>query len=301
MATRTLGVESKRGIGKPEWLKKRLPPGGNVARVERIVEDYGLHTVCHGARCPNCNECFHEGTATFLILGERCTRRCRFCSIAKGAPEPPDGDEPERLARAVEELGLEYAVITSVTRDDLPDGGASLFAAVIRALKARIPAIRVEVLIPDFLGDPAALDTVLDAGPTVLNHNVETVPRLYASVRPGADYARSLELLGRAAERDGLPVKSGLMVGLGEREEEIFGVLDDLAASGTKLITIGQYLKPDEDRLPVAEYVPPERFERYAKRARELGFPGVASGPFVRSSHHAASLHDAYLSARRSS
>ncbi|MBU0755792.1 MAG: lipoyl synthase, partial [Planctomycetes bacterium] len=203
---------------KPAWLKKRLPPGGGVIRVEKLVEGYRLNTVCHGAKCPNRNDCYHQGTATFLILGDTCTRRCRFCAIPGHAPIPPDPGEPLRLAQAVKEMALSFVVITSVTRDDLDDGGSSHFAAVIRALRREVPGIGVEVLIPDFMGGVKALARVIEAEPTVLNHNIETVPSLYEKVRPEADFSRSLQLLSRAGVQPGLPTKSGLMVGLGETE-----------------------------------------------------------------------------------
>lgn len=276
---------------KPPWLRKRLPPGGRVERIEQLVKKHDLNTVCHGAKCPNRNECYHQGTATFLILGDTCTRQCRFCSIPKKQPPPPDPEEPMRLARAVKKMGLRFAVITSVTRDDLQDGGASHFAAVIRALKAKVPGIGVEVLVPDFQGDADALACVLDAGPTVLNHNLETVPALYPRVRPGAVYERSLALLRRAASTNTLPVKSGLMVGLGESRDEVIATLKDLRESGVSMLTLGQYLQPGPACLEVKEYIPPERFALYAERAKELGFAAVASGPFVRSSHKAAELY----------
>ncbi len=280
---------------KPAWLKKKLPPGGMVARLERLVESHGLNTVCHGAKCPNRNECFHQGTAAFLILGDTCTRRCRFCSIPKRPPLPLDRDEPRRIAAVVQRMGLKYVVVTSVTRDDLDDGGASHFASVIRACKAEIPGIRVEVLVPDFGGSREALAIVLDAGPTVLNHNVETVRSRYAQVRPGADYRRTLDLLRAAAAYPGIPAKSGLMVGLGERSEEVAVTLGDLRAAGVELITIGQYLQPGSDCLEVVEFVPPARFEAYERLAHRLGFAGVACGPFVRSSHNAGPLYESYL------
>lgn len=282
-------------VAKPEWLKKRLPPGGKLARTERLLEAYDLNTVCREARCPNRNECYHQGTATFLILGGRCTRSCRFCSVAKEPPHAPDGDEPRRIADAVEEMGLSYVVITSVTRDDLEDGGASHFAAIIRALEERVPGIRVEVLVPDFQGRREALAAVMEAGPVVLNHNVETVPSLYPEVRPGADYERSIELLRLAARHPEIPAKSGLMVGLGERKEEVEAVLRDLRSAGVEIVTIGQYLQPAAGCLDVKEYVPPERFLYYARLANRMGFAGVASGPFVRSSHKAAELFREYL------
>jgi lipoic acid synthetase len=284
------------GQRKPQWLKKKLPPGAEVNRVERLVKRHGLNTVCHGAKCPNRNDCYHQGTATFMILGHTCTRTCRFCSIPDEKPLAPDRGEPARLAEAVKEMGLAYVVVTSVTRDDLEDGGAAHFAAVIGALKKEVPGIGVEVLVPDFGGSEAALGTVMDAGPSVLNHNIETVPSLYEKVRPQADYRRSLELLERASRYEGIPAKSGLMVGLGEGPEEVAGTLEDLKAAGVELLTIGQYLQPGPQCLEVVQYVEPGRFDRYAELAGELGFLAVASGPFVRSSHRAGSLYEQYLS-----
>jgi lipoic acid synthetase len=253
----------------------------------------GLHTVCQSARCPNLGECFGRGTATFLILGNRCTRDCRFCAIEHGLPAPPAPDEPRRVAQAAARLGLRHVVVTSVTRDDLPDGGAGQFAATVRAIRELLPGARVEVLVPDFGGDWEALQLVLVVAPEVLNHNVETVPRLYPQARPQADYQRSLALLRRAGEASasgGLLTKSGLMVGLGESEEEVLGVLADLHCAGVAAITIGQYLQPTRSHLPVAEYVSPRRFEAYARQAQAMGFRHVMSGPLVRSSYHAADL-----------
>jgi lipoic acid synthetase len=258
--------------------------------VERLLEQHALNTVCRGAKCPNRCDCYQSGTATFLIMGSVCTRACRFCSIPGRIPEPLDPGEPERLARAAEKMGLRYVVITSVTRDDLPDGGASHFAAVVAALRRVLPDVRVELLVPDFQGDAAALRTVVDARPTVLNHNVETVPALYGKVRPGADYKRSLTMLRRASEWSDAPVKSGLMLGFGESDEEVETVLADLRRAGVTLLTIGQYLKPSPECLDVVEYVRPERFEAMAGKARAMGFVGVASGPFVRSSFRAAEM-----------
>lgn len=277
-------------ISKPEWLKKSLPSGGGITRVERILELHALDTVCRGAKCPNRNDCYQQGTATFLIMGPVCTRTCRFCSIPGEEPRPLDPDEPERLARAAEKMKLEYVVVTSVTRDDLPDGGAGHFAAVVRALQRKIPDVKVEVLVPDFGGDTCALATLLDSGPAVLNHNIETVPSLYARVRPEAVYERSLELLARAARRGGMPVKSGLMLGLGETDSEVESVLRDLRRAGVDLLTIGQYLKPSPECLDVVDYVAPARFAALERAARGMGFAGVASGPFVRSSFRAAEL-----------
>ena len=275
--------------GKPEWLKKRLPRGDGVIRIEKLIDLHRLNTVCRGARCPNRNDCYQRGTTTFLIMGSVCTRACRFCSIPGERPAPLDGNEPARLARASKKMGLHYVVVTSVTRDDLSDGGASHFAAVVAALKETLPEAGVELLVPDFGGDPAALETVLRAGPTVLNHNVETVPSLYGRVRPGADYSRSLTLLERAA-RKGLPIKSGLMLGLGEKDDEISETFADLLAAGVTLLTIGQYLQPSPSCLDVVEFVPPKKFAALEREALALGFAGVASGPFVRSSYMAEEL-----------
>jgi lipoic acid synthetase len=273
---------------KPDWLKRRLPTSETFSQVREIIEAGQLHTVCQEAKCPNIWECYSHRTATFLIMGERCTRNCRFCAVIPGAPEPLDPQEPERVAEAVERMGLKYVVVTSVTRDDLPDGGASHFAATIQAIRRRVPPAEVEVLIPDFQGDRASLETVLAARPEVLNHNIETVPRLYPQVRPQADHHRSLELLARAARfTPVLPVKSGLMLGLGERPAEIRQTLADLRATGCRILTLGQYLQPTPQHLPVEAYVTPEEFEAWRKVALELGFSEVASAPFVRSSYHA--------------
>ena len=275
-------------LRKPDWLKRRLPTGETFNEVRELIEAGKLHTVCQEAKCPNIWECYSHRTATFLILGERCTRNCRFCSVAAGLPEPLDLDEPGRVAEAVERMGLKYAVVTSVTRDDLPDGGAAHFAATIGEIRRRVPEAEIEVLIPDFQGDRAALETVLRARPDVLNHNIETVPRLYSRVRPQADYRRSIELLRRAEEFAPLiPTKSGLMLGLGERPEEIRQTLQDLREVGCRILTLGQYLQPSPAHLPVESYVPPEDFENWRKTALDLGFSEVASAPFVRSSYHA--------------
>ena len=275
-------------LRKPDWLKRRLPTGETFNEVRELIEAGKLHTVCQEAKCPNIWECYSHRTATFLILGERCTRNCRFCSVAAGLPEPLDLDEPGRVAEAVERMGLKYAVVTSVTRDDLPDGGAAHFAATIGEIRRRVPEAEIEVLIPDFQGDRAALETVLRARPDVLNHNIETVPRLYSRVRPRADYRRSLELLRRAGESAPLiPTKSGLMLGLGEQPEEIRQTLQDLREVGCRILTLGQYLQPSPAHLPVESYVPPEDFENWRKTALDLGFSEVASAPFVRSSYHA--------------
>ena len=289
---RAVGAEGAAG-GQPAWLWRRVSPAAEaaVASMEELLHGLGLHTVCQEARCPNLAECFQEGTATFLLLGSLCTRGCRFCAVGHGRPAPPDPGEPGRVATAAARLGLEHVVLTSVTRDDLPDGGAGHFAATIQAVGRRLPAAAVEVLIPDFQGSHAALETVIRAGPAVLNHNVETVPRLYGSVRPGADYRRSLALLARArALGPGLAVKSGLMLGLGERTAEVIQVLRDLRRAGCDLVTLGQYLPPSADQLPVARFVPPDEFAAYAASAEAMGFRGVASGPLVRSSHRAGAL-----------
>lgn len=273
---------------KPDWLKRRLPTGETFNQVRELIEAGKLHTVCQAAKCPNIWECYSHRTATFLIMGERCTRNCRFCSVASGPPEPLDPQEPARVAEAVEGMGLKYVVVTSVTRDDLPDGGAAHFAATIHEIRRRVPGTEIEVLIPDFQGDLAALETVLRARPDVLNHNIETVPRLYPRVRPQADYHRSLELLRRAGEiPPGTPAKSGLMLGLGERPEEIQQTLQDLRAVGCRILTLGQYLQPSPEHLPVETYVPPEAFENWRTVALDMGFSEVASAPFVRSSYHA--------------
>ncbi|MCU0723293.1 MAG: lipoyl synthase [Planctomycetes bacterium] len=280
-----------RRSGFPPWLRQKIPSCGAFEKTRGILEGLGLDTVCRGARCPNRAQCFARGTATFLLLGPSCTRRCGFCSIDHGPPSPPDPTEPRRVAQAVKRMGLAHAVTTSVTRDDLPDGGASHFAAVVRAVREEAPGVTVEVLTPDFRGDAGAVRTVAAAGPDVYNHNVETVPSLYSRVRPQADYRRSLGVLetAKGAAPDRL-VKSGLMLGLGEAETEVESVLRDLRSAGCDLLTIGQYLKPAKDCLEVERYVTPEEFDGWALRAREMGFREVASAPFVRSSYRAAEM-----------
>jgi lipoic acid synthetase len=263
--------------------------------VRSLIRDGRLHTVCQEAACPNQFECFSSRTATFLIMGDHCTRNCRFCNVSFGPQAPLDPDEPERVAAAAAELRLRYVVVTSVTRDDLPDGGAAHFAATIRALRERVAGVKVEVLIPDLLGDADALATVIDAAPDVLNHNVETVPRLYARVRPQADYQRSLTLLERVArhrQAPGIAAKSGLMLGLGETEAEVKTTLADIHATGCRILTLGQYLQPTGEHLPVERYLPPETFDALGEYARSLGFDQVASGPFVRSSYHAREVFE---------
>lgn len=274
---------------KPPWLKRRLPSGPVFEQTRQLLRKGSLHTVCQEAQCPNMFECFSRHTATFLILGDRCTRNCRFCAVQQGPDAPPDPGEPERVAVAAREMGLTYVVITSVTRDDLPDGGASVFAGVITALRDSSPGIRVEVLIPDFKGDPLALQAVLDAGPDVLNHNIETVPRLYSRVRPQADYRQSLQLLARAhAYRPDIPTKSGIMLGLGEADAEVRQALEDLRSVHCRVVTIGQYLQPSPDHLPVDRFVTPDQFARWQRIALDLGFAEAPSGPFVRSSYNAS-------------
>jgi len=279
-------------LRKPDWLKIRVRCGQNIDEVSSLIQRYGLHTVCREANCPNKMECYSRRTATFLILGSVCTRNCRFCNIEPGTPSQPDPEDPFNLLQAVKELDLAYVVITSVTRDDLPDGGAGHFAAVVSLLKREIPSVSIEVLIPDFKGSARDLETVLKAGPDVLNHNVETVPRLYTLARPQAKYERSLELLRRAKDSgaEGRKTKSGLMVGLGESVEEVEKTIGDLRDAGCDFLTIGQYLAPSSLHLPVREYVHPETFARYRRLAEKLGFEAVASGPFVRSSYHAAEM-----------
>ena len=279
---------------KPRWLKKRLPTGPEYEKVKQLIDEDRLHTVCQEAKCPNMWECFSQQTATFLIMGSRCTRNCRFCSVAQGPAGPPDPAEPERVAEAVLQMGLSYVVITSVTRDDLADGGAVYFAKTIEAVHRRIPSAKVEVLIPDFQGNARALETVLNAQPDILNHNIETVPRLYPIVRPQARYGRSLQLFSRVKTyAPGMPIKSGLMLGLGESFEEIRSTLKDLIEAGCRILTLGQYLQPSKAHLSVKRFVSPDEFEDWKHTALEMGFSEVASGPFVRSSYHARELYQA--------
>jgi len=285
---------SAQRMPRPEWLKVRLGQGRRYGALRALLAEQGLHTVCRSARCPNIGECFGRGTATFLILGDRCTRNCRFCAVAPGTPSEPDPGEAARVAAAAAELGLRYVVVTSVTRDDLPDGGAAQFARTISALRARIPGCRVEVLVPDFRGDAEALETVLQAAPDVLAHNIETVRRLYPRVRPGADYERSLALLRRSSRR-GVITKSGLMLGLGEEEDEVLAALHDLRGAGCSILALGQYLQPTREHLPVERFVPPAEFAAWSDRARALGFRHVAAGPLVRSSY----LAEAWLTENR--
>jgi lipoic acid synthetase len=278
-------------IQKPDWLRRRLPTGSAFEKVKGMIGRDRLHTVCQEAKCPNIWECFSHHTATFLIMGSRCTRDCRFCSVPEGAVETPDPDEPARIARVSRVMGLRYVVITSVTRDDLADGGAGIFAETIKEIRNQIPDACVEVLIPDFQGNKEALFTVLHAKPDVLNHNIETVARLYPRVRPQANYRRSLQLIQRARESNpDLPTKSGLMLGLGEYFDEIEKTLEDMVQAGCRILTLGQYLQPSRNHLAVERFIPPEEFEAWREKALRLGFAEVASGPFVRSSYHAQEL-----------
>ncbi len=293
--------------GKPAWLKKPLPQGGDYQRVKKLLSSANLTTVCQEANCPNMFECFSKDTSTFMILGSECTRHCRFCNVTANSPMPVDPEEPMRVARAAHELGLRYVVVTSVTRDDLPDGGASQFAAVIKEIKRFQPAsknlsqkteenkkdqeVKVEVLIPDFLGDTKALGTVVYAKPDVINHNIETVASLYDTVRPEAIYQRSLDLLRNVKAMDPLmPAKSGIMVGLGEIVAELEQTMDDLFEHGCDILTIGQYLQPTRQHLEVKKYYSPEEFKQLELTARKIGFRRVAAGPFVRSSYKAKDL-----------
>ena len=273
---------------KPEWLKARAPVGENYHGLKRLARSLGLHTVCESAQCPNIGECWHHKTATFMMLGNLCTRRCGFCAVPKGRPEPIDFDEPRRVASAVAALGLQHAVITSVNRDDDLVGGARAFALVIEEIRRQAPGCRVEVLIPDFQGHEDAIAIVVDARPEVLNHNTESVPRLYRVVRSGARYERTLRLLEYAKELNPLGVtKSGVMVGLGEETRELLDVFRDLAAVGCDILTIGQYLRPSRDHLPMTRLYTPREFAELKSEALKMGFRHVESGPLVRSSYHA--------------
>jgi lipoic acid synthetase len=276
---------------RPPWLRVRMHATPEFEQVRRMLAEQKLNTVCHSASCPNLGECWARGTATFMIGGSRCTRRCGFCNVTTGRPDDLDPEEPDRVARAVSELGLRFAVLTCVARDDLEDGGAGQMAATIRAIRTRSAETGVEVLISDYGGDEAALRAVLDASPQVLNHNIETVERLQRRVRPAAGYQRSLTVLRRARElRPEIPTKSGLMLGLGERDEEIEATLRDLRGAGVSLLTLGQYLRPSADQLPVDRYLSPGEFASWRERALALGFHGVVAGPLVRSSYHAEKL-----------
>lgn len=280
--------ESPREGRKPAWLKVRAPGGPHYVRLKHRMREWNLHTVCEEARCPNIGECWEDATATFMILGDVCTRNCGYCAIAHGRPVWEDREEPERIGRAVGELGLEYVVITSVNRDDLADGGAAHWAATVGAVRRHAPRCRVEVLIPDFQGAASSLGAVLAARPDILNHNTETVPRLYKYARRGGSYARALELFRRAgAQAPEIPRKSGIILGLGEERDELVATLEDLRGVGVSILTLGQYLRPSAAHLPVARYYHPDEFAELAAIGRELGFAHVESGPLVRSSYHA--------------
>jgi lipoic acid synthetase len=277
---------------KPEWLRRRFSSKSSVTEVNDLLLDLNLNTVCQEAHCPNLSECFGNHTATFMLLGDHCSRNCTFCAVTHGVSEPPDPEEPKRVAEAVSRLGLKYVVLTSVTRDDLADGGASHFAATIKTIRSFASDILVEVLVPDFQGSAQSLATVLASQPAVLNHNLETVSRLYPAVRPQADYQRSLRLLKEVKRlHPEATTKSGFMVGLGERQEEVSSLLRDLRKANCDLVSIGQYLRPSQDHHPVVDYIHPELFQAYRQEAEELGFSGVASGPYVRSSYQAEKLY----------
>ncbi|MBW2631353.1 MAG: lipoyl synthase [Deltaproteobacteria bacterium] len=277
---------------KPPWLRRSLPKGAEYQAIRKLLRENRLHTVCEEALCPNIWECFSKGTATFLIMGSLCTRGCRFCAMSRGKPAPLDSEEPSRVAGAARQLGLSYVVVTSVTRDDLPDGGASFFSDTITKIHEDVPGAHVEVLIPDFQGDAQALASVIRARPDVLNHNVETVPRLYPAARPDSSYRRSLALLERAKkDAPEIPVKSGVMLGLGETSKEIRQTLRDLADAGCDILTIGQYLQPSKKNLAVERFVHPDEFDEWRVAALEMGFSGVVSGPLVRSSYRAGELY----------
>jgi lipoic acid synthetase len=285
---------------KPEWLKVRAPGSPSYTRLKGIMRELQLHTVCEEAQCPNIGECWHHGTATFMILGGICTRMCAYCAVSHGRPDPVDAAEPRRVANAIHQLGLNYVVITSVDRDDLPDGGASIFAETIRETRARLAECRIEVLIPDFQGNETALRSVLDARPDVLNHNTETVPRLYRMARSGGRYERTLQLLDRSRRyAPDIPTKTGVMVGLGEEHEELVEVFKDLRDVGCGILTVGQYLRPSAAHAPMVRYYHPDEFLALKQIALDLGFVHVESGPLVRSSYHAHETADAYDRAAR--
>ena len=280
---------------RPPWLRVKFGGGPNCQDLNRIMRTLDLHTVCESARCPNMGECWEHRTATFMILGNICTRACGFCSVPSGKPlGPPEEDEPDRVAEAAEQMGLRYAVVTSVNRDDQPDGGAAIFARTIMEIRRRVPGCRVEVLIPDFRGDWEALGAVMTARPDVLNHNMETVPRLYRRVRKGAVYERSLELLRRAREMSPeTPTKTGMMLGLGETRDEVLHAMEEIAAQGTRILTLGQYLQPTREHLPIERYVHPDEFAEFKRLGEQMGFKHVEAGPLVRSSYHAFEQEEA--------
>jgi lipoic acid synthetase len=285
-------MEKTKKSGKPPWLRRKLPSGPNYEKIRQLVQENNLATVCQEAMCPNQFECYGKGTATFMILGDHCTRNCRFCAVQHGQLGPPENDEPARVAQAVKTMGLRYAVITSVTRDDMPDGGAYHFARTIEAIRNVSPDTLIEVLIPDLQGNWDALNTIIEAGPDVLNHNLETVKRLYPTVRPQAVYQRSLDLLRQVKKRQATMItKSGMMVGLGETTEELQIAFTDLVHAHCDILTLGQYLQPSKDHLAVEHYLPPEKFDLLRQQALHLGFAGVAAAPFVRSSYQAEELY----------
>lgn len=288
----TSGRVTKKQQVKPPWLKQRLPAGFICEEVSTLINNAKVHTVCQEAQCPNIWECFSRKTATFMLMGDHCTRNCRFCAVANGPNRFPDPEEPLRIARMVQNLSLDYVVITSVTRDDLPDGGASFFVRTVKEIRRKVPHALIELLTPDFQGNKDALRSIAEVRPDVLNHNIETVPRLYTIVRPEAAYRRSLDLLKHVATFDSTIItKSGLMLGLGEHPDEILNTLKDLLDAGCQLVTIGQYLQPTKAHLPVERYIPPKEFDDWRNVALEVGFAEVASGPFVRSSYHAKKLY----------
>lgn len=284
--------EQRLRVKKPYWLKKRFPTNTVHEKFRFMLNSDGLHTVCQEAKCPNIWECFSRKTATFMIMGPYCTRNCMFCAVGYGPTELPGSDEPARVAEAVKDLRLSYVVITSVTRDDLSDGGAYVFAQTVEEIRRRMPETLIELLIPDFIGDKEAVKAIVDVHPDVLNHNMETVPSLYASVRPEAKYIRSLNLLILVKKHDSsILTKSGLMLGLGESPEEIHKTLQDLLEAGCNMLTLGQYLQPTSEHIPVKRFIHPEEFDRWREVALKMGFSGVASGPFVRSSYRAKQLY----------
>ncbi len=294
-STPQVPVPSPGAHPRPEWLRVKFFGGDRYQDLKRIMRTLDLHTVCESARCPNMGECWEHRTATFMILGDICTRACGFCAVPSGKPlGPPEEDEPGRVAEAVERMGLRYAVVTSVNRDDQKDGGAAIFARTIQEIRQRVPDCKVEVLIPDFRGDWGALGTVMAARPDVLNHNMETVPRLYRRVRKGAVYERSLELLRRAREMaPDVPTKTGLMLGLGESREEVLGAMEDIAAQGTHILTLGQYMQPTLEHLPIERYVHPDEFAELKRLGEQMGLKHVEAGPLVRSSYHAFEQEEA--------
>ncbi len=289
----TYKTESRRSDRLPAWLRRRIPSVSECSRVERTIKKYDLHTICHEALCPNRAECYSKGKVTFNVLGDLCTRGCRFCSVSKGVPAPPDHREARRVARAAGELGLGHVIVTSVTRDDLPDGGGGHYAAIIGELRSLEPRPTIEVLVPDFNGNVEAIRTVLEAGPDILSHNVETVPRLYGDLRRGARYERSLSLLERTKiEYEEVMTKSALILGLGESREEVLGVFGDLRRAGCDFLAVGQYLRPGMEQVPVHEYIAPQSFQELEEEAYGMGFLQVTAGPLVRSSYQEVRLGD---------